>query len=81
MRTVLPAFSGLVPPAMARRYPQAKIKHTQRWSGFPPTSFLDPTDPLFHDIQSAFLTRQAAEYGTDHLYNCDLFDARILNLA
>ena len=34
--------------------------------------FLDPADPLFRDIQVSFLKRQAAEYGTDHLYNCDL---------
>ena len=77
MRTVLPAFSGLVPPAMARRYPQARITNSSGWGGFASTQFLDPTDPLFRDIQIAFLARQAAEYGTDHLYNCDLFDARI----
>ena len=29
-------------------------------------------DPLFEQIQVSFLTRQMEEYGTDHLYNCDL---------
>ena len=38
--------------------------------------FLDPVDPLFRKIQLAFLKRQELEYGTDHLYKCDLFALR-----
>ena len=39
--------------------------------------FLDPVDPLFRQIQLAFLKRQTAEYGTDHLYNCDLCELTV----
>jgi alpha-N-acetylglucosaminidase len=37
MRPVLPAFSGLVPPAMSSLYPNANIVDSSGWVGFPPT--------------------------------------------
>ena len=84
---MLPAFSGLVPPAFQTVYPAANVTSSSGWGGeyidswndatthfsdFPPTQFLYPMDPLFRAIQISFLTRQMEEYGTDHLYNCDL---------
>lgn len=74
MTPILPAFSGLVPSVMSQLYPNASITNSSGWAGFPPTQFLDPIDPLFRAIQVAFLQRQEAEYGTDHLYNCDLYN-------
>jgi alpha-N-acetylglucosaminidase len=73
MTAVLPAFSGLVPPAFKLKYPQANVSLSSGWGDFPPTTFLEPTDPLFAEIQRAFLTTQAETYGTDHYYNCDLY--------
>jgi alpha-N-acetylglucosaminidase len=74
MTPVLPAFSGLVPPAFKTKYPQANITASSQWlPDFPPTQYLNPTDPLFAQIQRAFLQTQTATYGTDHYYNCDLY--------
>ena len=72
MRTVLPAFSGLVPPAFKLRHPHANVSLSSGWGDFPPTNFLEPTDPMFAKVQKAFITLQDEVYGTDHLYNCDL---------
>lgn len=35
---------------------------------------LDGSDPLFARIGRAFIEAQIAEYGTDHVYNCDTFN-------
>lgn len=77
MIPVLPAFSGHVPPATPRVYPNASVTAI-RWGSFsPPYSnvyFMDPTDPLFVVFGEAFLKAYIAEFGTDHVYNTDLFN-------
>lgn len=35
---------------------------------------LDGSDPLFARLGRAFIRAQIAEYGTDHVYNCDTFN-------
>lgn len=77
MKPVLPAFAGHVPAALKSKYPSAKINSLGKWGGFPEayhSSFLDPLDPLFKKIQHAFLTRQTALFGTDHIYGADPFN-------
>jgi hypothetical protein len=74
--TVLPAFSGNVPAAISKIYPNAKITRLGEWNtvdGDPRwccTYLLDPTDPLFVEIGKAFILQQIEEYGgTQHIYN------------
>jgi alpha-N-acetylglucosaminidase len=72
MTPIFPAFNGLVPPGMTYRYPKANVSMTGGWSGLPSTYFLEPTDPLFSQIQAAYLTFQNQTYGYSSLYNVDL---------
>ena len=74
MIPVLPAFVGFVPAAMKIKYPNAKIISSSGWGGFSPTYYLDPQDPLFTELETKFLARQAQEYGSYHFYSCDLYN-------
>lgn len=75
---VLPAFAGHVPAGLMRLYPEANITRMSRWVNFPDqysrTYLLDPNDPLFLKIGSAFIQEITSEFGTDHIYNCDTFN-------
>lgn len=73
MTPILPAFTGHVPPAFARKYPSAKIATTS-WVGFPEVSILDPNDPMFTEIGKRFLKEEIRTFGTDHLYSSDTFN-------
>ncbi|OQP42718.1 alpha-N-acetylglucosaminidase [Niastella yeongjuensis] len=73
MTPVLPAFTGHVPPAFKKKFPNALLKQTN-WSGFPAVSILDPEDSLFIEIGKLFIREQTEVYGTDHLYSSDTFN-------
>ncbi|KDO21253.1 hypothetical protein SPRG_13552 [Saprolegnia parasitica CBS 223.65] len=64
MTPALPAFGGHVPAEMVSLYPNAKFVQSPPWVGFSPpftsVMMLDPTDPLFLEIGSAFVRHQAA---------------------
>jgi alpha-N-acetylglucosaminidase len=77
MKPVLPAFAGHVPEAIKEKYPSAKITSLGEWGNFSPkyqSYFLDSFDPLFNQIQEAFLKEQNEVYGTDHIYGTDPFN-------
>ena len=77
MKPVLPAFAGHVPQKLAAKYPTSKITSLGEWGGFSKeyqSYFLDSFDPLFRQIQKAFLEEQTKIYGTDHLYGLDPFN-------
>lgn len=78
MLPILPAFAGHVPSAITRVYPNATVSRLTDWGRFNDTycctTFLEPSDPLFVRIGSAFIREYAAEFGTDHFYNTDLFN-------
>ena len=73
MRPVLSGFSGHIPQYIAEAYTTAKIKKYTPWHGFQSTYFLDPSEPLFAQIQKKFIEKQTELYGTDHLYAVDPF--------
>lgn len=73
MQSILPAFTGHVPPAFQTRYPKARLKKTN-WQGFKDVYILDPTDPLFITIGKKFVEEETKVYGTDHLYSADTFN-------
>jgi alpha-N-acetylglucosaminidase len=71
MTPVLQGFTGHVPAAVAKLFPDAKLHHI-RWIEWE-TCLLDPLDPLFPKIAKMFLEEQTARFGTDHLYAADTF--------
>jgi alpha-N-acetylglucosaminidase len=71
MTPVLQGFTGHVPAAIRKNFPQAKMQKI-RWVEWD-TYFLEPEDPLFKRIGSAYLEHQNREFGTDHLYAADTF--------
>lgn len=73
MRPVMQSFTGHVPVALKKLYPQAKIEKIEDWAGVEGTYFLDPTDPLFNRIGSLYLQKQTEMFGSDHLYDADCF--------
>lgn len=77
MKPVLPAFAGHVPKALKSKFPNAKITSLGEWGNFSEqyqSYFLDSFDPLFNQIQEAFLTEQTKEFGTNHIYGTDPFN-------
>ncbi|PCH34408.1 glycoside hydrolase family 89 protein [Wolfiporia cocos MD-104 SS10] len=79
MTPVLPAFTGFVPRAMARVYPNASIVNGSQWGGFPAdltdVSFLEPFDDLFATLQMSFISKQQAAYGNaTHIYTLDQYN-------
>ena len=78
MKPVLSGFAGHVPETIKESQPKAKITQIHPgWGGMGRNEacwFLDPTDPLFVDIQKKFIREQTELYGTDHLYAADPFN-------
>src|SRR5689334_21662937 len=74
MQPVLPAFTGHVPPAFKKKFPNAKLKATNWTNGFADTYILDSEDPLFAQIGKRFLQTQTKLFGTNHLYSADTFN-------
>lgn len=71
MKPVLQGFTGHIPEALARKFPGTRTQQI-RWIEFK-TCMLDPQDPLFQKIGSAFIEEQTRLFGTDHLYAADSF--------
>ncbi|XP_045023592.1 alpha-N-acetylglucosaminidase-like isoform X2 [Daphnia magna] len=78
MIPVLPAFAGHIPRAMESVYPNASYTHLTSWLNFEDKYccplFIEPTDPLFTEIGYRFMEEMTLEFGTDHVYNCDVFN-------
>ena len=74
MKPVLPAFTGHVPAAFKKKFPNAKLKATNWNNGFADTYILDSEDTLFAVIGKKFLQAQTVLFGTDHLYSADTFN-------
>lgn len=73
MKSILPAFTGHVPPSFPQKFPEAKLKKTN-WQGFPDVYILDPDDSLFSVIGKKFTAELIHTFGTDHLYSADTFN-------
>jgi alpha-N-acetylglucosaminidase len=71
MTPVLQGFTGHVPEAILKKFPGTKA-HRIHWIEFD-TSMLDPLDPLFQKLGTAFIEEQTKLFGTDHLYAADSF--------
>jgi alpha-N-acetylglucosaminidase len=71
MTPVLQGFTGHVPPATAKLFPNATI-HKVRWAEWE-TLLLDPLDALFARFATVFLEEQQRRFGSDHRYAADTF--------
>ncbi|MFO1531803.1 MAG: alpha-N-acetylglucosaminidase, partial [Kiritimatiellia bacterium] len=71
MTPVLQGFTGHTPEAILKKFPGAKAQRI-RWIEFN-TYMLDPQDPLFRQLGTAFIEEQTRLFGTDHLYAADSF--------
>ncbi|KAF7715307.1 Alpha-N-acetylglucosaminidase [Penicillium ucsense] len=79
MTPVLPAFTGFVPMNTTRALPDAQIVRGSQWAGFPPQysndSYLEPFDANFAKIQSSFIIKQRAAYGSiSNIYTLDQYN-------
>ena len=71
MTPVLQGFTGHVPEALVKKFPGTRVQQIH-WIEF--NSFmLDPQDPLFQKLGTAFIEEQTRLFGTDHLYDADSF--------
>jgi alpha-N-acetylglucosaminidase len=74
MKPVLPAFTGHVPAAFKKKFPNANLKATNWKNGFEDTYILNPQDSLFGVIGKKFIQTQTRLFGTNHLYSADTFN-------
>jgi alpha-N-acetylglucosaminidase len=81
MKPVLPAFAGYVPEGFAKAHPKARIYKMRSWEGFPPTYWLDPSDPLFARLAKRFIEIYNATYGAGDYYLADAFNEMVPPIA
>ncbi|WOO40634.1 alpha-N-acetylglucosaminidase [Rubellicoccus peritrichatus] len=77
MSPIVPAFSGHVPPAFVKKYPESKTYRLAHWGGLEPEKasyLLDPKDPLFAVIGKKFLECYEETYGQANMFLADSFN-------
>ncbi|CAL5229140.1 g12413 [Coccomyxa viridis] len=80
MTPVFPAFAGFVPAALAAQRPELNIVRSENWCNFPDqyccVHLLDPLEPVFQDIGSAFIKALRDVFGSDSVsfYAADTFN-------
>ncbi|MBK7213053.1 MAG: alpha-N-acetylglucosaminidase C-terminal domain-containing protein [Bacteroidales bacterium] len=77
MQPIVPAFSGFVPEAYKRLYPDAKLLEVKGWCNFPDTNqsyILPPGSADFVNIGKKFIEEYQKTYGKVHYYLADLFN-------
>ncbi len=70
---VLPGFYGIVPGDFRRRFPAAHVIAQGEWAGFTRPDWLDPRDPLFARLASAFYRHQRELFGDSRIYDMEVF--------
>lgn len=78
---ILPAFTGFVPRAVKRVFPNATVLIGSQWNGFSSNytndTFLNPSDnvELFTKLQTSFMQRQLEAYGNvTHIFTLDQYN-------
>jgi alpha-N-acetylglucosaminidase len=78
MKPVLPCFSGHVPKAVLKVFPNATLTHSPPWNGFPSDEtdvyMVDPTQPEFVQIGKLFMQGVIKTFGPSGYYSCDTFN-------
>jgi alpha-N-acetylglucosaminidase len=70
---VMPGFYGIVPSDFQRRFPDAHVVPQGEWAGFTRPDWLDPRDPMFARVASAFYRHQAELFGDSSIYDMEVF--------
>ena len=70
---VLQGFYGMVPTALKRHYPDAKIISTGNWNGFVRPDILVPGDPLFARMAGIWYEEQERLFGRARYFGGDPF--------
>lgn len=81
MTPIVPGFSGFVPPALRRIWPEVQLQSAEPWAGFTQTTYLDPRSPSFQEVGRLFLEEYRCAYGPVHHYLCELFAEQVPRLA
>ncbi|KAL2010206.1 hypothetical protein VTN00DRAFT_6013 [Thermoascus crustaceus] len=79
MTPVLPSFTGFVPRAITRVFPDANAVNGSQWAEFPTqytnVTFLDPLDARFTQLQKSFIQKQIDAYGNvSSIYTLDQYN-------
>jgi len=78
MKCVLPAFNSYVPESFVSLFPDVKFGRASNWWGaddqFCCLYNIDPQEPLFHRLGTAYLQGLIEHFGTDHFYQVDQFN-------
>lgn len=70
---VLPGYYGMVPPDFQKRFTNAKVHIQGDWGKLKRPDILDPTDPVFAKVATAFYTAQTQLFGGADFYAADPF--------
>jgi alpha-N-acetylglucosaminidase len=73
MEPVLQGYYGMVPADFGRRFSNIKIHAQGTWGDLKRPDMLDPTDPMFEKVASAFYREQTRVLGPAHFYAADPF--------
>ncbi|KAF1926365.1 glycoside hydrolase family 89 protein [Didymella exigua CBS 183.55] len=79
MTPILPAFIGFVPRPLTNAFPNAIVVNGTQWEDFPPeytnTASLEPSDPLFAQLQNQVISKQIESYGNiTQFYTLDQYN-------
>lgn len=79
MTPVMPCFTGFVPRAVDRVFPNSSFVNGSTWNDFPlqytNDTFLEPSDARFAELQNSFISKQTAAYGkVSNIYTLDQFN-------
>ncbi|CAF1022348.1 unnamed protein product [Brachionus calyciflorus] len=81
IKYVLPSFSGFVPDQITRLFPYGNFTKAEDWHGFNCTfsclMMIDPLDPLFIKIGSAYNKEVIRLFGASGFYSADVFNEMI----
>ena len=70
---VLPGFYGIVPATSSAAFPDAHVIPQGEWAGFTRPDWLDPRDPMFARLASAFYRHQRELFGDSRIYDMEVF--------
>lgn len=73
MKPIQQGYSGFVPNLMKKKFPEGKFLTKKTWNNIGVTTEIDPLDPLFKKIGTAFMRNQKKIFGTYGYYACDPF--------
>ncbi|GLQ96734.1 alpha-N-acetylglucosaminidase [Dyella mobilis] len=70
---VFPGFYGIVPADFQKKFPHAHVIPQGEWVGFTRPGWLDPRDPMFAKLATAFYRHQHELYGDSSIYDMEVF--------